>query len=220
MHHQDAARYGYDDDLRAEMQFDRTKLKEVILYACSHCEPAKLGAVKLNKVLYFADMLHYANVGAPITGSTYRKRPMGPTCDQLPGTLDELERTGELQIRDVDYFGFRKKEYIASAIEQGETLSKLQRELLNEVIEFVCVNNSAKTISEFSHNKAWEIAEFGAEIKYNSVFNLFPTQVSPDTWEWAAQEAQSVEAARSGNNPVATRTFGDFRKRVLAGLRN
>ena len=72
------------------MQFDLAKLKDVILYACSRCEPSRLGAVKLHKILYFSDMIYYANVGAPLTGATYRKRPMGPTCDQLLATLNEL----------------------------------------------------------------------------------------------------------------------------------
>jgi hypothetical protein len=39
------------------MQFDRAKLKTVILYACSKCDAEQMGAVKLHKVLYFADML-------------------------------------------------------------------------------------------------------------------------------------------------------------------
>ena len=57
------------------MQFDRAKLKTVILYVCSRCEPAQLGAVKLHKVLYFTDMLHYAHAGTAVTGATYRERP-------------------------------------------------------------------------------------------------------------------------------------------------
>ncbi|MGH6874164.1 MAG: type II toxin-antitoxin system antitoxin SocA domain-containing protein, partial [Aestuariivirgaceae bacterium] len=65
------------------MQFDREKYKAVILYTCVRCEAHQLGSVKLHKVLYYADMLHYAHVGAPMTGSTYRKRPHGPTSDEL-----------------------------------------------------------------------------------------------------------------------------------------
>jgi hypothetical protein len=201
------------------MQFDLVKLKDVILYACSRCEPSRLGAIKLHKVLYFSDMLHYADVGAPLTGATYRKRPMGPTCDQLLGTLNELVRDGALQIRDVEYFGYMKKEYIAAGRSHGESLSESARAVLDDVIEFVCINNTAKTISEFSHNKAWEIADFGDVITYNSVFNLFPTQVSPETMEWASQEAEAIAAERSKKDPVETRVFGTLREKVLARLR-
>jgi Protein of unknown function (DUF4065) len=202
------------------MQFDLAKLKDVILYTCSRCEPSLLGAVKLHKVLYFSDMLHYANVGAPLTGATYRKRPMGPTCDQLLATLNELVRDGALKIRDVDYFGYMKKEYIIAAVRsEGESLSETGRAILDDVIDFVCVNNTAKTISEFSHNKAWEIAEFGEVITYNSVFNLFPTQVSPETVEWASQEAAAIANERSKKTSVETRVFGTLREKVLGRLR-
>ena len=91
------------------MQFDRAKLKTVILYICSKCEPSQLGVVKLHKALYLADMLVYAYVGAPITGATYRKRALGPTCDQLLAVLRELSKEGVLEIREVEYFGYRKK---------------------------------------------------------------------------------------------------------------
>lgn len=198
------------------MQFDRAKLKDVILYACSRCEPSRLGAVKLHKVLYFSDMLHYAGVGAPMTGATYRKRPMGPTCDQLLSILSELSREKRLHIRDVEYFGYLKKEYIPLTEKAPDSLSKTERTLLDEVIEFVCVDNTAKTISEFSHNKAWEVAEFGEELPYTSVFHIFPTQVSDEAKSWALGEAKEIEATRSKSDPLGFITFAAFRKRLHA----
>ena len=197
------------------MQFDRTKLKTVLLYTMNKCEASNLGAVKLHKVLYYADMLHYACVGTPITGSTYRKRPLGPTCYQLLPTLRELKNQGAVEIREVDYFGYRKKEYIAVESPQIDRLSHFEVMLLDEVIDFVCFNNSAKTISEFSHNRAWEIAEFGEVLPYNSVFSIFPTQVSPEAMEWAAGEVAALEASGSLKDTVGGVTFADFRNRVL-----
>lgn len=201
------------------MQFDRAKLKAVILYTCQKCESAQLGAVKLNKVLYFGDMLHYAHVGTSITGSIYRKRPFGPTNDQLLVTLAELKRQGAIDIRNVDYFGYIKKEYIAVESPEIDRLSKIERELLDDVIEFVCLNNSAKTISEYSHNRAWEIAEFGEVLPYNSVFSIFPTQVSPEALEWAKAEVDALEAEGSLKDTVGGVTFADFRNRVLEARR-
>src|SRR5690242_6938392 len=126
------------------MQFDRAKLKAVILYTCSKCDSSQLGAVKLHKVLYFADMLHYAHVGAPITGATYRKRSFGPTCDQLLSTVSDLVRDRQLEMKEVEYFGFWKKEYVPLVAPETERLSQTERSLLDEVIEFVCRNNTAK----------------------------------------------------------------------------
>lgn len=201
------------------MQFDRAKLKAVILYTCSKCEASQLGAVKLHKVLYYADMIHYAHVGVPLTGATYRKRPFGPTCDELLPLLRELNNQGAIEIRDVDYFGFVKREYIAVESPETDRFSDIEKQLLNEVIEFVCFNNSAKTISEFSHNRAWEIANFGEVLPYNSVFHIFPTQVSPETMEWASAEVKKVEDQKSSGRALGSIPFGDLRRRVLETVR-
>jgi hypothetical protein len=197
------------------MQFDRAKLKAVILYACASCEPSQLGSVKLNKVLYFLDMIHYAVVGTPVTGATYRKRTFGPTCDQLLGTLAELIREKAVELRHVDYFGYCKSEYIAKIPPEKNRLSADEVSLLNEVLEFVCRQNTAKTISEFSHNTAWELADFGDILTYRSAFHLFPNEVSPEALEWGLTQAAEVEAERSQGNSLDYDSYSAFRKRVL-----
>ncbi len=198
------------------MQFDRAKLNALILYACEKCDPSNLGAVKLHKVLYFSDMFFYAEYGRPITGATYRKRPFGPTCDSLLESLSELAQNGKIDIKTVDYFGYQKKEFHPMGKPDLWRFSKDESELIDEVINFVCINNSAKTISEFSHNRAWDLAEFGEVLPYSSIFQIFPTQVSLEALAWAEGEAEKIEVARSEANSVDFVTFADFRSRVLA----
>lgn len=200
------------------MALDREKLKAVILHVCAKCDPSRLGAVKLHKVLYFADMLRYANVGKPITGATYRKRPFGPTCDSLLSVLAELERAGSLEIRNVDYFGYTKKEFVVKVAPDTNRLSEDELAIIDDVIEFVCEANSAKTISELSHNRAWEIAEFGDVMPYHSIFSVFPTQVSKEATEWALGEVKQIEASGSKPDSVDSKDYGLFRKRVLQDL--
>lgn len=196
------------------MQFDREKLKALILHACATCDPSRLGAVKLHKVLYFSDMLYFAETGAPITGATYRKRPHGPTCDELLSALRELERAGDITVREVEYFGFLKKEFIVNKDAELERLSEGELKLIDEVIEFVCRQNTAKTISEFSHTRAWEMAEYGEVLPYESVFFIFPSEVSIEALEWAEKEATKIEAPRSNKESVGFIDFGTFRSRV------
>lgn len=200
------------------MQFDREKLKALVLYACSKCDPSQLGATKLHKVLYFADMLAYANTGAPITGATYRKRPHGPTCDSLLGVLREMSESGDIAIEDQNYFGFWKKEYIPLTEPDMRRFRPDEVALADEVIEFVCRNNTARTISEFSHNRAWELADFGEEIPYITSFHLMPTQVSQEALDWAEGEASKVAAEGSKNNAVGLEDYRAFRSRILSGV--
>ncbi|RSY88025.1 DUF4065 domain-containing protein [Sphingomonas koreensis] len=181
------------------MQFDRSKLEAVILRTCNACPAEKLGAVKLHKVLYFLDMLHYAQEGVPVTGATYRKRPFGPTCAQLLPALRDMEKERLLDIREVEYYGLRKKEYVPRETEKAGVLNDNEVALLDEVIEFVCERNTAKTISDYSHQLPWEMVEFGAVIPYETALMLYPVQVSPEAFEAAEDGAKEVEAVRSSN---------------------
>ena len=195
-------------------QFDREKFKSLVLYVSAACARAKLGAVKMNKVLYFSDMLRYAQTGKSITGATYRKQTYGPVCEQLGSALAELRRDGEIEILESDYFGFRKKEFIAKRAPETKLLAPEERALVDEIVQFVCFQNSAKTISEFSHNRAWESVGFGAEIPYVSAFSIFPTSVSREAFDWAETEAHSIAQARSNKDALRDTDFAAFRGRI------
>src|ERR1051325_2665856 len=177
-------------------QLDRGKFKEVVLFVARLCDPARLGAVKLHKVLYFSDMLSFAFWGHPVTGSTYRKRDFGPTSDYLLSALRELQRDEAIRVSNVDYFGFRKAGYIALREPDLSRLTSEEQDLITDVVDFVANQNTAKTISEFSHNRAWEMAAFGEVIPYHTAFALFPAEVGPETIEWATAVAGEIEADR------------------------
>jgi hypothetical protein len=197
------------------MQLDQTKFDNLVLYICSKAQPSCLGAVKLHKVLYYSDMLFFAQHGTPITGAAYRKRPFGPTCDSLLPALRSLEKRDALEIRTVDFFGYAKKEYHARRQADPGRLSEREKGVVDAVIDFVCNENSAKTISELSHNRAWDLAEFGEPLPYVSVFQIFPTQVSPEAMEWGEKQVGEIAAERSRSNPLDYVSFASFRSRVL-----
>jgi hypothetical protein len=183
----------------------------------SLCLPERLGAVKLNKILYFSDMLLYAAAGHPLTGATYKKRRHGPTTDDLLPALRELQRSGAIRLGKTDYFGYRKTVFILQ--ERNPNLSALseeEKQLISDVTDFVANQNTAKTISELSHTQAWEMAEFGAELPYYSAFALFPTIVSSETIEWAKSMVDEIEAERSKRPAVAHKELRDLRSRVPA----
>src|SRR5262249_48530257 len=106
-------------------------------------------------------------------------------------------------------------EYIALTEPRAGVLSNLELKTLDEIIEFVCAQNTAKTISELSHNRAWDMVDFGEIIPYNSVFMILPTQVSLESMEWASSQAGAIEAERSKGNTVGGTDFGSIRRRVL-----
>jgi hypothetical protein len=198
------------------VQFDRNKFREAVLLICALCEPGRLGAVKLHKVLYFADMLWYVLTGHPLTGATYRKRPYGPTADQLLSALRQLERDGALQVRDSNYYGFRKIEYIPLQGPNLTIFNEREISLIRDMADFVANHNTAKTISDLSHNHAWELAEFGEELPYYTALALFPAEPSEEAITWAASMVGQIETERPKRSSLDYETFGDFRSRVLS----
>ena len=200
------------------MQFDREKMRAVILHACHTCEPSELGAVKLNKVLYYLDMLCYVDTRNAVTGATYRKRPNGPTSDQLLFQLRDMVRAGDIEVRDVDYHGFIKKEYRALTPEPTHILNDDEIALLDEVIDFVCRHNTAKSISDFSHSLPWEIVQMGGVIPYHTAMLLLPSQPSPEAIEISETGVDEVGRARSQEDALGMSELGAFRGRILEAI--
>lgn len=198
------------------LQYDREKMRAVILHVAHSCAPSDLGAVKLNKVLYYLDMISYAHYREAVTGATYRKRPNGPASDQLMFLLRDMEQAGDIKVENVNYFGYYKKEYIPLREVPDGILNEAEIGLLDDIVDFVCRQNTARSISEYSHALPWEMAEMGGEIPYHSAMLLFPMQPSPEAFEMAEQGFEEVEAARSATNTVDMPLLRDFRSRVLA----
>jgi hypothetical protein len=129
--------------------------------------------------------------------------------------LRDLEKSGAIAVREIDYFGYRKKEFTALESPQTERLGPVAIKLLDDVIDFVCRDNTAKTISEFSHNRAWDMAENGAVLSYNSVFQIFPTQVSSEIMEAVQVEVRDLEDQRAEGTPLGGNVLGKLRERFL-----
>lgn len=176
-----------------DARLDRERLRAAVLHVVQSCEPDRLGAVKLHKVLFYSDMLNFIFSGEPMTGATYRKRPFGPTCDAALYAVDDLTRNGDIEVREIDYYGYRKKQYIARNEAETNRLSPEEKDILGKMIEFVCFDNSAKSISDFSHDLPWEMVEFGEPIPYHSAFHLVPNIVSPEAHDWAEAEGRALE---------------------------
>ena len=170
------------------VQFDREKLKEAVWLLASYCPPQELGNVKLHKMLYFSDMLHFLEDGRPITGVEYQKQKFGPTARHLGAALHSLEAEGRLQVTEEAYHGFFKTSYISRAPYKPDRLDEKEQSLLREVADFV-MGKTAKEISELSHNAAWEAASLGESIPYFTALRLIPDEITDADMIWAEEMA-------------------------------
>ncbi len=181
-------------------QIDWGKLKKVTHYICHKAtDPSVLGSIKLNKVLWYSDAIHYIHHGKPITGETYVKRQHGPVPKHIVAVVDELVKEQKVARGKVDYFGHMKAEYISifAPDEIDSTLTATEVQLIDEAFEHVCLENTAMSISEQTHGVIWELAELGEEIPLYTVYASSVGEVDEGDIEWAEEWASKLKLSNN-----------------------
>jgi hypothetical protein len=174
-------------DLKREdlMPFNRTKFKGLVHYVCYKGGKRKLGATKLNKILWYSDSIHYLHTGESITGETYKKEKFGPVSSHIVPVVKELEQSGLLECGTSKFHGYNKARY--NCLEKPDTtfLNANQKKLVDQVTKIICKEHTAKSISELSHDRIWEAAETGEEIPLYAAFVWNIEKPDAAAREWA-----------------------------------
>jgi hypothetical protein len=143
------------------MQFDREKFKTFVLYVAWKAGRRDwFGATKLNKVLWFSEARAFVLHGNPITGATYIREKFGPVPRQMMPAQAELEREGKIRV-------FREgklSRITADSRPDMSQFSKQELQIIDYWIEHIDREHTATTISDKSHDYAWDIAHEGEEI--------------------------------------------------------
>jgi uncharacterized phage-associated protein len=136
------------------------KLRELIVYiAWRSKKDQNFGAVKLNKLLYFADTAAYRELGKSITGSEYQHLPEGP-CPRriLPARehlLRQRPRAIELAYRQTA-IGNRLHQIIPRR-KPYAIFSKAEREIVDRIVKH-CESYTGTQLSELSHREfGWKL---------------------------------------------------------------
>jgi hypothetical protein len=145
-----------------QYEFDKEKFKALVHFIAWKAGTRDwFGATKLNKVLWFADARQYALTGKPITGETYVREKHGPVPQHIMPVRRELEREGLIKFKNdaplsrvVSLVPFDRYELFSGA------------ELATAVfwIDYIDKEHTAGSISDMSHDYAWEIAKIGEEL--------------------------------------------------------
>ncbi len=167
------------------MASNQDRLSSVTHYIIARCDPAKLGATKLNKILWFADVSYYRRHGRTITGAdNYMKQQFGPVQRNMLGVLDKLKQEGKIAERPTETpVGFRR-EYVWLEEPDLTQFKADEVDLLNEVMDWICNGESAKSISDKSHDALWDETEIGAPMSVPAGA-VFPGEITAEAVEWA-----------------------------------
>lgn len=153
------------------MKLNWEKFKALVHYVCEKADdPAVLGSVKLNKVLWYSDVINYMITGKPITGETYVKRQHGPVPKHVVPAINELVKEGKIARGKADHFGLIKHEYIALVESDKNAFSGAEISLVDDAFQHVCLNHTARSVSQETHDVIWKLADMGEEIPYQTVF--------------------------------------------------
>ena len=145
-------------------------LGELILYIAERSKnDLAFGAIKLNKLLWWADFLSYARDGEPITGVEYRKLAKGPAPVLLEAVRNGLVREKAAKIVERKYYSHVQLRVVPLRDADTSLFTTEQLELVDGLIDEHW-GQSAAEVSEESHGKAWRVRKINDLIPYESVF--------------------------------------------------
>lgn len=176
-------------------EFDRNRFRVLVHQVCHLREndSSRLGATKLNKILWFIDVFHFLETGKPLTGERYVKDRFGPRSVHLMQTVRELTAEGVLAERVAEFHGYRQRQFQSHrAPRVHNVFSNDQLALIRDVTDVVCDRHTAVSIRDLSHDDAWNAARYGEEIPYYAIRSPFAAESSEDFAEWASSVGPSV----------------------------
>lgn len=160
----------------------------VVHYVIARSQPHKLGAVKLNKVMWYADLEAYRRFSRTITGQTsYEKRQFGPVPNNIVTSIRRLEQADKIVTREVPTFGGTNREHVWLVQPDVSRFTADEVDILNEALDWVCNDHTAKSISELTHNSLWQAAEIGEQIPIGAA-TVRPGGIGADDIAWAIRE--------------------------------
>lgn len=172
------------------------KLKEALHYVIARCDdPNRLGAIRLNKIMWFADRYAYRVNAASITADTYVKRQFGPVPKNVTTAIGELAGEQKIAVREASVPGGHvMRHFFGMKDAEAETLSEQDRKILDAFMGVICDSFSANEISAATHDHIWEIAEIGEEIPLYTTFAK-RGEITAEVRQWATQAVVEMAAA-------------------------
>jgi len=173
------------------------KFKALVHHIVSSCDdPSSLGATRLNKILWFCDVLSYRMHGVAMTGERYVKRQFGPVPKTILRTLKELEDEGSILVREkAGSFGRTMRQFIGLTDPEDDVFSLQELNLINALSEHICDHHSANSISDLTHDQVWKAANIGEEIPLSATLAGISGEITDEVLIWATSVVTQVKAA-------------------------
>lgn len=167
-------------------------LAHFIVHECRD-DPARLGAIRLNKALWKADVAAFKATGRAITGDRYVKRGMGPVPKHILATVRDLAAEGSIAVQEPE-FQYDTRRFVALTAPVHDTLTDDERNFAQAALASVC-GMSANAASEETHDIIWEAAAEGEEIPIEATLASKAGEITADVLTWAESSIASRQTA-------------------------
>jgi len=127
---------------------DIQRLAAVAHYVIAKTDPGKLGYIKLNKILWYADLEHYRWHGETITGlRQYSRMPLGPVSRDIFQAVARLVKDGKVAEQAVKVGDSTRREMVSTVPPDVAMFSDEQIDILNQMMNII----APLTASQLSH---------------------------------------------------------------------
>lgn len=145
------------------------KLREMMVFFCGLAE---VYPTKLNKLLFYADFLHFKNHGVSISGSPYLAFQRGPVPEHYEWIKADLVEAGDLESEWIDWGDGGGERLCPSRDADLSGFGDSEIETIQLVAEALG-HKSGKYLQDLSHQeKAYEQTTFRAMIPYGFALDL------------------------------------------------
>lgn len=153
------------------MPYDKAKFIELLLYVAERLKGDPTGgALKLNKVLYYAEFGHVRSTGRPITGAVFQRLPRGPAPRCLVPVRRELVESGVARMERTPYLGRMQDRLIPQRPPNPAMFSKVELESIEQALEALRPYNGTE-VSDLSHDEVgWQIVDEGEMIPFETAY--------------------------------------------------
>ncbi|NTU98209.1 MAG: DUF4065 domain-containing protein [Chlorobiaceae bacterium] len=131
------------------------KLAEMVVFFAGRMKPWK---TKLNKLLFYADFLHFKNTGFSISGTRYCAIDMGPVPDNFNSIFEWMKKKGDIRIHEKQFGdGGTGEQFLPAAERKFRAILFSQKELaaMNTVADRFFKTGTKEIIDISHHESAW-----------------------------------------------------------------
>jgi hypothetical protein len=174
-------------------EFDREKFKRLVHYVIWRAgDRDGFGATKLYKVLWFSEARAFMISGKPISGAIYVRQKYGPVPKLAMPIREELSKEGAIRVWRDSHYNREITRFKALKRPDTSVFTADELKTVDSWIKTIVEDHTAESISEQSHDYAWEIAGMGEELPYHAVFAERIRESNTEERKWIAKRVKEL----------------------------